>query len=139
MDVDEVRTRLMPTPPRMIADRDDPEAKVGLIALLGRDQEQAAAFVESELGPIQALGKRSQRVLRTLETFLEHGQRVANASAICGLHRDTVYRHLCEIEELIGCKIEERSADLLLALRLRRAFGGSVLRTQTAGSGLDAE
>jgi DNA-binding PucR family transcriptional regulator len=93
------------------------------IALLGRDREVAIAFVESELGSVEALGARSERLLETLEVFLKHGQRVANASAISGRHRDTVHRHLREIEELLGCKIEERSADLLWALRLRRAFG----------------
>jgi DNA-binding PucR family transcriptional regulator len=65
------------------------------------------------------MGERAERLLETLEVFLKHGQRVANASAITGRHRDTVYRHLREIEDLLGCRIEERSADLLWALRLR--------------------
>jgi DNA-binding PucR family transcriptional regulator len=96
----------------------------GALALIGRDRELAVAFVERELGPIEALGSRAERLLETLELFLKHGQRVANASAISGRHRDTVHRHLREIESLLGCKIEERSADLLWALRLRRVFGG---------------
>jgi DNA-binding PucR family transcriptional regulator len=94
----------------------------GAIALVGGDSERAAAFVERELGPIEALGGRAERLLDTLELFLKHGQRVANASAISGRHRDTVHRHLREIEELLGCRIEERSADLLWALRLRAAL-----------------
>jgi DNA-binding PucR family transcriptional regulator len=105
----------------------------GVVALFGRDPDRAAAFIERELGPIEALGGRGERLLETLEAFLKHGQRVANASAITGRHRDTVHRHLRETEELLGCRIEERSADLLWALRLRtlledrerprRAFG----------------
>lgn len=105
----------------------------GVISLIGRDGERAAAFIEHELGAIEELGERAERLFETLEIFLKHGQRVANASAITGRHRDTVHRHLREIEELLGCKIEERSADLLWALRLRsrlreaelprRAFG----------------
>jgi DNA-binding PucR family transcriptional regulator len=94
----------------------------GAIALVGGDSERAAAFVQRELGPIEALGGRAGRLLDTLELFLKHGQRVANASAISGRHRDTVHRHLREIEELLGCRIEERSADLLWALRLRAAL-----------------
>jgi DNA-binding PucR family transcriptional regulator len=97
----------------------------GAVVLLGQDHERAVAFVERELGPIEALGERAERLLETLEVFLKHGQRVANASAMSGRHRDTVHRHLREVEELLGCKIEERSADLLWALRLRAALGGA--------------
>lgn len=99
------------------------DALDGAIALVGRDEAQAAAFIARELGPVEAVGGRSERLLETLELFLKHGQRIANASAISGRHRDTVHRHLREIEALLGCKIEERSADLLWALRLRRVFG----------------
>jgi DNA-binding PucR family transcriptional regulator len=100
----------------------------GAIALVGANRDRAAAFVDSELGAIEEVGGRSERLLETLEVFLKHGQRVANASAISGRHRDTVHRHLREIEDLLGCRIEERSADLLWALRLRRVFGGSSSR-----------
>jgi DNA-binding PucR family transcriptional regulator len=93
------------------------------IAFVGGDRERAIAFVEAELGPVEALGQRGSRLLETLEVFLSHGQRVANASAILGRHRDTVHRHLREVESLLGGTIEERSADLLWALRLRREFG----------------
>lgn len=92
------------------------------VALMGQDPVGAAAFVERELGPVKALGARGERLIETLEVFLKHGQRVANASAVSGRHRDTVRRHLCEVEELLGCTIEERSADLLWAIRLRRAL-----------------
>jgi DNA-binding PucR family transcriptional regulator len=95
----------------------------GAIALAGADRERAIAFVTAELGPIERVGERSGRLLETLEAFLSHGQRVANASAILGRHRDTVHKHLREAEDLLGCTVEERSADLLWALRLRRRFG----------------
>ena len=104
------------------------EAVDGAVALVGQDRERAAAFIKCELGPIEVAGERSERLLQTLEAFLKHGQRVANASAISGRHRDTVHRHLREIEDLLGCKIEERSADLLWALRLRRVFGDAAYR-----------
>lgn len=104
----------------------------GAMALFGQDRERAAVFVECELGQIEALGERAERLLETLEVFLKHGQRVANASAVTGLHRDTVHRHLREIEELLGCRIEERSADLLWALRLRSVFGCAERPTRAA-------
>jgi DNA-binding PucR family transcriptional regulator len=89
------------------------------------DRAKAAAFIDEELGPIQALGERAETLIETLEAFLQHGQRIANASAVSGRHRDTVHRHLREIEQLLGCKIEERSAELLWAIRLRRALRDS--------------
>jgi DNA-binding PucR family transcriptional regulator len=105
----------------------------GAISLIGRDRDRASRFIRRELGAVEALGERAERLLETLEVYLKHGQRVANASALTGRHRDTVHRHLREVEDLLGCKIEERSADLLWALRLRtllfdrehpqRAFG----------------
>jgi DNA-binding PucR family transcriptional regulator len=96
------------------------EAGDGVLALFSANPERAAAFVERELGSIERAGKRAERLMETLEVFLQHGQRVANASAISGCHRDTVHRHLREIEALLGCKVETRSAELLWALRLRR-------------------
>jgi DNA-binding PucR family transcriptional regulator len=105
----------------------------GVISLIGRDGERAAAFIKHELGAIEALGDRAERLLETLEVFLKHGQRVANASAITGRHRDTVHRHLREIEELLGCKVEERSADLLWALRLRARFRAAELPRRAVG------
>jgi DNA-binding PucR family transcriptional regulator len=97
----------------------------GAVALIEKDRDGAAAFVERELGPVTAMGSRGERLVKTLEAFLQHGQRIANASAISGLHRDTVHRHLREIESLLGCKIEERSADLLWAIRMRRVLCGA--------------
>lgn len=93
------------------------------VALFGEDRVRAEAFVENELGRLEANTARCERLLRTLEVYLQHGQRIANASVISGRHRDTVHRHLHEIEELLGFRIEQRSAELLLALRLRRAYG----------------
>lgn len=95
------------------------------LAIFDGDRDRAASFVRGELGAIELSSPRAGRLLRTLEIYLEHGQRVANASAVSEQHRDTVYRHLREVEELLGYSIEERSADLLWALRLRRAFADS--------------
>jgi DNA-binding PucR family transcriptional regulator len=91
-----------------------------LLVLLGNDSERASEFVHCELGPvIDTLGPRADRLLDTLQAFLDHGQRIANASAVTGRHRDTVHRHLREMEVLLDCRVEERSAELQWALRLR--------------------
>lgn len=93
------------------------------LELFGGDRERARRFVQRELGPLaDSSGDRDERRLATLEAFLDNGQRVANASAVTGSHRDTVHRHLREVERLLGCRIERRSAELLWALRLRRAL-----------------
>lgn len=123
MRVDKAQHSVLAPKPSVIDDAAGTEIVDGAIALVGRDKEQAEAFIERELGPIDQVGERAERLLETLEVFLKHGQRVANASAVSGRHRDTVHRHLREIEHLLGCKVEERSADLLWALRLRRVFG----------------
>jgi len=92
------------------------------LMMFGGDRDRIVSFVRGELGPIESIGGRAERLLRTLEIFLEHGQRIANASAVSGQHRDTVHRHLREVEELLERRVEERSAELLWALRLRRAL-----------------
>lgn len=100
-------------------------ADEGVLAAFADDRGRAAAFVQRELDPIELLGARAARLLVTLEDFLANGQRIANASAVSGQHRDTIHRHLREVEEAIGCRIEERSAELLWALRLRRVLSDS--------------
>lgn len=98
------------------------EAAERALAAFDGDCDRAARFASGELGRLERLGPRSDRLLGTLEVFLEHGQRIANASAVSGQHRDTVHRHLREVEQLLDCRIEERSAELLWALRLRRVL-----------------
>jgi DNA-binding PucR family transcriptional regulator len=121
--VEQARDAVLSAERTIAAVTDVTEVLDGAVLLIGRDRGRAAEFIERELGAVEALGERAERLLDTLEVFLKHGQRVANASAITGRHRDTVHRHLREIEDLLGCKIEERSADLLWALRLRAMFG----------------
>lgn len=97
-----------------------------VFALAGGDRDRARVFVERELGPLlsalPSLGPRADRLLHTLEVYLDHGQRIANVSAVTGAHRDTVHRHLRAVEQLLDCRVEERSAELLWALRLRRSI-----------------
>jgi DNA-binding PucR family transcriptional regulator len=92
---------------------------VALVALAGRDRERAAEFVERELGGLLAAGPRAEDLVGTLLAFLEHGQSSERASRVRKVHRSTIRRHIREIEELLGHRIEERSAELILALRLR--------------------
>ena len=99
-----------------------------LILLLSRDLEWVERFVRRQLGPVEALENRAQLLLDTLQAYLAHGQRPANASLVSGCCPDTVHNRLGEIEQALGCKVEERSLELALALRLRPLLYGSSSR-----------
>jgi DNA-binding PucR family transcriptional regulator len=104
----------------MSSGKSKPETLDGTVIFLDWSAARITAFVDSELGPIEKVGKRSERLLGVLEVFLQHGQRMSSTSTITGRHRDTVRRYIGEVEDLLGFRVEERSAELLWALRLRR-------------------
>jgi PucR C-terminal helix-turn-helix domain/GGDEF-like domain len=94
---------------------------VALLALAGRDPDRSAGFVEAELGPLVAAGPNSTELLQTLQAYLEHGQRVGDAATVRGIHRNTATGHLNKIRDLLAPRrIDERSAELLFALRLHQ-------------------
>lgn len=98
-----------------------------LILLLGQDLEWVDRFVERHLGPVEGIESRAELLLDTLQAYLAHGQRPANASPACGCCTDTVHNRLGEIERALGCTIEERSLELALALWLRqRLLDGTI-------------
>ncbi len=91
--------------------------------LAAHDRDGALAFVRELLGPIAALGPQNgARLLATLQAYLEHGHKLKSTSQACGRSRDTIARHVREIEGLLGCSVESRGAELLMALRLRRVL-----------------
>lgn len=99
-----------------------------LILLLSHDVMWVEPFVGRHLGPVEAVDNRAELLLGTLQADLAHGQRPANASVVCGCHTDTVHNRLLEIEQALGCTVEERSLELALALRLRPLLYGSISR-----------
>jgi hypothetical protein len=93
---------------------------IALLALVAHEPRRATEFVEAELTPVLAVGPRAKGLLVTLQVYLEHGQRVGDTAHILDLSREKVRGQLNEIRALLAPrKIEERSAELLLALRLR--------------------
>ena len=58
----------------------------------------------------------------TLGAYRHHGQSIKAANAVRGVHRETVRHHIGTIEDRLRHPISERSAELILALRLQQLF-----------------
>jgi DNA-binding PucR family transcriptional regulator len=91
---------------------------VALEAFALRDESAARDFVVNELAPLSGSDERSARYRSTLRTYFAKGQNASSAAATLGIHEATVTRHLRQIEQLIGCPVNQRRAELELALRL---------------------
>jgi hypothetical protein len=87
------------------------------------DQELARAFVEARLEPFGGLadGER-QRLLETLEAWLDHQRHTPRVAAQLHVHPQTVRYRLGKLRELLGNELEraDERFELELALRLRR-------------------
>ena len=80
-------------------------------------------YIAMAVGPLED----SPELLRTLESFLEHGgNKVATAAAI-PLHRSSLAYRLEKISKLVGADLNDPEArlELWVALRLRRIFGAA--------------
>jgi DNA-binding PucR family transcriptional regulator len=95
-------------------------------AFFERDREFVARFVKQELGSVEALGRRGDVLLETLQVYLRHGQRPTNAARVCRCDPDTIRNRLREIEVLLGYRVEDRSVELGLALLLRKMLHAAV-------------
>jgi hypothetical protein len=92
---------------------------IALLALVAHDRVRAAQFVDAQLGPLAGPGARPMELRETLRVYLQRGQNKSAAAPVLGVHPNTVRRRLDEIRELIAPRrIEDRTAELLVALRL---------------------
>ena len=96
-------------------------SEVSLIGLLSDDLEQARRFVEAELGGLATIDEHNERILETLEAYLDsHSpQTVAHQLFIA---RNTVTYRLRKAAELLGRPITERQPQLRIAILLARAL-----------------
>lgn len=88
------------------------------LALICRDPAIAADFVARQLRALATTDERHGRLRETLRVYLEHGQSIKRSAALLGLHYETVRRHLEAAEQCLRHPVDERSAEVLLALRL---------------------
>jgi len=91
---------------------------VALLAMICRDPASARDFVHSQLRELAEPDERFKSVRKTLRVYLESGQSSRRAEGVLGLHRNTVRRHLDTAEDCLQHSVAERSAEVLLALRL---------------------
>lgn len=99
----------------MVTDRD-----LGLYDLLTRvvPDAELETFVEQQLGPLLEADARSgNRLVETLNAYLEVGRSKTAAAAVLGVRRQTMYLRLERISTLLG-GLDLGSHDRLTALDL---------------------
>ncbi|MEV6104327.1 PucR family transcriptional regulator [Streptomyces sp. NPDC051940] len=85
-----------------------------------RDDAQLAAFVDRALAPLLAHDAGARAVLLpTLETYLAHAGRKAETARELHLNRQTLYKRLARISELLGTDLDDPQTVLALTLALR--------------------
>jgi DNA-binding PucR family transcriptional regulator len=93
---------------------------VALASLASVDVEQAQGFVTRELGPLAESSDHSRRLSATLRVYLEENLSPLRASQRLGVHENTIANRIRAAQELLPHPIEQRSPELLVALRLIR-------------------
>jgi DNA-binding PucR family transcriptional regulator len=96
-------------------------------ALAAHDQERAAEFVTTTLGPLAADESSAARLRETLRVFLDEAENAPRAAARLHAHRNTVLQRVARATELLGHRPGERRLELELALELAHQLGPRVL------------
>ncbi|MEV8231017.1 PucR family transcriptional regulator [Streptomyces sp. NPDC079167] len=85
-----------------------------------RDHPDLASFVDRAIGPLREHDRTSRpALLPTLEAYLAHAGRKAEAARELHLNRQTLYNRLARIGELLGTDLDDPQAVLALSLALR--------------------
>ncbi|SNR84005.1 PucR C-terminal helix-turn-helix domain-containing protein [Haloechinothrix alba] len=93
-----------------------------LESFLLADPQAAQRFIAEELGELTGASERAQRVRETLLVTLTTGSH-ARAAAELGVHENTVRLRCRTAGDVLGDALSDRRAELLVALRLRKALG----------------
>ncbi|WP_307835456.1 helix-turn-helix domain-containing protein [Streptomyces adelaidensis] len=112
---------------------------LGFLGILLSDDRDAAAFVESTIGPVLNYdAQRLTELTRTLDTYFASGSSQTNAAELLHVHPNTVARRLERVAELLGAdwSTPEKALEVQLALRLHRIH--LVLRGQRGADGASA-
>jgi len=94
-----------------------------LAALASSDVEHAREFVAAELGPLAGRDESARRLAETLRVYLEENASPRRAAHRLGVHENTIANRVRAAEELLGGPAEERTTELLVALRLLAVAG----------------
>lgn len=100
---------------------------VAAIALLCADIDAARSWVWQTLAELAFDDAPHARLRDTLQMFLHTGTYTATADRLA-LHKNSVQYRIHKAEEALGAGIEDRRADLELALRACQYLGQAVLR-----------
>jgi hypothetical protein len=102
-------------------------SEAGPVALISADVPAARSWIWSTLGDMAIDDDAHARLRETLQVFLATGSYTATAERLI-LHKNSVQYRIRRAEEALGAPIEDRRADLDLALRACRHLGRTVLR-----------
>jgi DNA-binding PucR family transcriptional regulator len=102
-------------------------SEVGAVALLAADITAARSWIWGTLGDLALDDDQHARMRETLRVFLSTGSYIATAERMM-LHKNSVQYRIRKAEEALGSPIEDRRADLELALRACSHLGETVLR-----------
>jgi len=97
---------------------------VALVALASADVEQARAFVRTELGPLAARDDRTARLAATLRVYLDENLSPRRAAQRLGVHENTVVNRIRAAQDELPQPIEQRAAELQVALRIAALVAG---------------
>jgi hypothetical protein len=109
--------------------------EIGSYRLLASDRPRCRRFVETTLGSIDL--HRTPWLAATLEAYLSRQGRIKEAAISLGVHPNTVKYRLKEVRKDLGQLLLDpnRSAELLIALRLARLLDGAGQVAEHAGLG----
>jgi DNA-binding PucR family transcriptional regulator len=102
-------------------------AEVGAVALICADVPAARSWVRAILGELTIDDEQHARLRDTLQVYLSTGSYAATAERMT-LHKNSVQYRVRKAEQALGAPIEDRRADLELALRACQYLGQAVLR-----------
>jgi DNA-binding PucR family transcriptional regulator len=101
--------------------------EVEVMALAAQDEEQAAEFVASVLGPLGTDDAATRRLRETLRVYLEEGENGPRTARRLNTHRNTVLHRVARAEEVLGHPVGDRRLALAVALELAHRLGPRVL------------
>ena len=102
-------------------------AEVGAVALIWADGPAARSWVWATLADLAIDDEQHARLRDTLQVYLSTGSYAATAERMV-LHKNSVQYRVRKAEQALGAPIEDRRADLELALRACQYLGKAVLR-----------